>query len=117
MLINLLSNAVKFTPPGGTVTVRYPAWHPVKAGEQAIGITDTGLGIDPAFHAEVLEPFGQVHDPLTRSTGGTGLGLPIVRSLIEMHGGRLVLESALGAGTTVTLIFPAPGLGRSQPIE
>lgn len=104
MLVNLLSNAIKFTPPNGTVTVRCR----VEAdGRLALRITDTGIGIAEKDVALVLAPFGQVDSALNRRYAGTGLGLPLVKSLIELHGGELILESAVGRGTSVTLRFPA----------
>lgn len=71
-----------------------------------ISIRDTGIGIPPEQVEKVLEPFEQVEDHLTRRHEGTGLGLPIARSLIELHGGELVLSSDVGIGTTATLWLP-----------
>jgi signal transduction histidine kinase len=113
MLINLLSNAVKFTPQGGQITVGCR----VEADASlAVRITDTGIGIAAKDMALVMAPFGQVDSDLTRRYPGTGLGLPLVKSLIELHGGELILESEVGRGTVVTLRFPAsrvlkPGAG------
>ncbi len=103
MLLNLLSNAVKFTPPGGrvTLTTRLNA-----AGELAVSVTDTGIGMTPEEQQQALQPFTQVDNRLTRSLKGTGLGLPLTRRLVELHGGRLEMSSAPGNGTTVTLLFP-----------
>jgi signal transduction histidine kinase len=104
VLLNLLSNAVKFTPAGGSVRVE-AAREP--SGRTVLRIRDTGIGIAPEHIAKVLIPFGQVESALSRSHGGTGLGLPRARSFVELHGGTLALECAIGAGTTVTLRFPA----------
>ncbi|MBP2290877.1 sensor histidine kinase [Azospirillum rugosum] len=103
MLLNLVSNAVKYTEPGGTVVIE------VARTEDGLSITvaDTGIGIAEEHHAMVLEPFRQVPAGRIRNRTGTGLGLPIVRSLVEAHGGRLVLDSAPGRGTRVALHFPA----------
>jgi PAS domain S-box-containing protein len=103
VVLNLLSNAVKFTPPGGKVTVT--------AAQTADGISltvrDTGIGIAAQDIAVVLERFGQVDSHLSRKHSGTGLGLPIAQQLVEMHGGTLTVESALGVGTAITAHFPA----------
>jgi len=104
MLVNLLANAVKFTPAGGTVrlSARFGA-----EGELALTVADTGVGMSPREIEDSVVPFVQVDSRLARRTPGSGLGLPITKRLIEMHGGRLVLESAPGKGTTATLYFPA----------
>jgi signal transduction histidine kinase len=102
ILLNLLSNAVKFTPPGGRVTIR--------ASEGADGlrlvIEDRGIGIAPADLEKALRPFGQIDSRLARKYQGTGLGLPLARSMTELHGGKLILESAPGRGTTATVWLP-----------
>jgi len=103
ILLNLLSNALKFTPAGGMVTVRA---HLIPEG-LVMQVTDTGIGIAPQDFSKALEPFGQVDSSLARKYEGTGLGLPLTRQMVELHGGRLMLESALGQGTTVTVILPA----------
>jgi signal transduction histidine kinase len=103
VLLNLLSNAVKFTRPGGCVTVA------TAAAESGLVITvaDTGIGIAEQDLAHVLEPFAQADGGLARNFEGTGLGLPIARALMALHGGSLELASAAGVGTTVTLRLPA----------
>ena len=103
ILINLLSNAIKFTPEGGAVTV--------SAGRDdsdtlRLEVADTGIGIAKESIETVLQPFGQVDSALSRSHAGTGLGLPLTKSLVELHGGRLDLDSELGKGTTVIVRFP-----------
>ena len=104
VLLNLLSNAVKFTPPGGRITLQTA---PDGDGGILIRIKDTGIGIAEADIPRALEPFGLVEAPLARKFPGTGLGLPISRALVELHGGRFVIESAPGVGTTVILHLPA----------
>jgi two-component system cell cycle sensor histidine kinase PleC len=103
MLINLLSNAVKFTPAGGRIALAAAV---VEGGGLALRVADSGIGIAAKDIAVVLTPFGQIHSHLTRNHEGTGLGLTLVKTFIELHGGTLGLVSTLGEGTTVTLTFP-----------
>jgi signal transduction histidine kinase len=112
MLLNLLSNAVKFTDPGGRIGVVVEL---AATGELLLVVSDTGIGIAQDQLARVLEPFAQVDGTLTRKVDGTGLGLPLVKAMIELHGGSLVLESEAGAGTTVTLVFPHERLEAVTP--
>jgi len=104
ILLNLLSNAVKFTREGGCVTVRAARR---EDGRLAVSIEDTGIGIAAENIGLVLAPFSQVDSSLSRRYEGTGLGLPLVKSLIELHGGELMITSELGCGTAATIIFPA----------
>ncbi|MFZ0694335.1 MAG: PAS domain S-box protein, partial [Alphaproteobacteria bacterium] len=106
MILNLLSNAIKFTPAGGAITIRGQ----VVDGLLQIAVTDTGIGMAPHDIRRALEPFGQVDSHLVRNHEGTGLGLPLVKSLIELHGGHLELTSHVGTGTTVSISFPADRL-------
>jgi two-component system, cell cycle sensor histidine kinase PleC len=110
ILLNLLSNAVKFTPANGRVTVM------VDASERnlRIRVIDTGIGIPQEELMLVLEPFHQVDNSHTRRYAGTGLGLPLVKSLVEMQEGRFLLTSTVGRGTTATILFPAARLRRVQ---
>jgi signal transduction histidine kinase len=103
VLINLLSNAVKFTPSGGKIKVS--AFH--AAGEVAISVMDTGIGMALDDIPKAFELFRQVDSQLSRKYEGTGLGLPLARQLMELHGGRLVLENKVNVGTTVTIFLPA----------
>ncbi|HZT51123.1 MAG TPA: ATP-binding protein, partial [Stellaceae bacterium] len=102
ILLNLLSNAVKFTPPGGAVTIS------ADAGAQGLRIVveDTGIGIAPRDLATALRPFGQIDSRLARKYQGTGLGLPLTKSMTELHGGRLEIESTPGVGTKATVWLP-----------
>jgi signal transduction histidine kinase len=104
ILLNLLSNAVKFTNAEGKVSIitRYE-----EAGDLLMMVQDTGIGISPEHLPAVLDPFKQVHDPLTRHNDGVGLGLPIAKALMGLHGGELRLTSETGIGTTAWLRLPA----------
>ena len=110
VVINLISNAVKFTPTG-TITVTA---HAHQEGV-VVGVADTGVGIAPEDHDKVFEQFGQAGDTLTDKPRGTGLGLPICREIVEHHGGRLWLDSAVGAGSTLRFTLPAPLNGDPAP--
>jgi len=103
IMLNLLSNAVKFTPAGREVRVLAKL---NDAGGMVFEVEDTGIGIPPDQIPRVMEPFYQVDGSLARSQEGTGLGLPIAKSLAELHGGTLKLESAVGYGTTARLTLP-----------
>ncbi|MCZ6588684.1 MAG: ATP-binding protein [Alphaproteobacteria bacterium] len=111
-LLNLLYNSIKFTPSGGQITVRADA---EPDGAIALTVIDNGIGIAPQYLEHVLTPFGQAENVLCRTHDGTGLGLPMVKSLIELHGGTLELQSALGEGTKVTLRFPSART-RARPV-
>ena len=102
-MINLLSNAIKFTPTGGEIICEISE---DDEGALSIIVKDTGIGIDPNKIDLVLSPFGQGHDPELVSEAGTGLGLPIVKQLIELHGGEFILESEVDVGTTATIFLP-----------
>jgi len=104
IMLNLLSNATKFTPDGGEVALSASL---AENGDLLLNVSDTGIGIERHMIDKVMEPFGQAEGPMARSYGGTGLGLPITKSLTELHGGRIHLESELGVGTTVTVRMPA----------
>ncbi len=104
ILLNLLSNAIKFTPDGGKVTLKI--WSRAESG-YVLKVIDTGIGIAFEDIPKALAPFQQVDSGLNRKHEGTGLGLPLTKLLVEMHGGYLDLQSEVGVGTTVTVIFPA----------
>jgi signal transduction histidine kinase len=114
VLDNLLSNAIKFTAEGGTIEISGGV---AKSGELVIAVSDDGCGI-PAEHLDrVLEPFGQVEDHLTRENDGVGLGLPIARALVGLHGGVLKILSEEKAGTTVEVRLPAERVrAREHPL-
>jgi two-component system, cell cycle sensor histidine kinase PleC len=101
---NLLSNAIKFTPSGGRIAARLTE---VDEGV-VLSIRDTGRGI-PANHlSAIFDPFEQVGSRYGRANGGTGLGLTLVRSLTELHGGRCRIDSEVDMGTLVTVFLPSP---------
>jgi signal transduction histidine kinase len=110
ILLNLLSNAVKFTPQGGEVRV---SARRLGSG-LAVVVADTGIGIAAEDIPRALQRFGQIDSSLSRLYEGSGLGLPLAKRLVELHGGSLELASTLGAGTTVTLLFPAERLARDR---
>ncbi len=103
MIINLLSNAIKFTSEGGRIFLT--AEH---AGDGGIVVTveDNGIGMNPATLTRVMKPFEQGEVVYSRQHGGTGLGLPLVKSLIGLHGGNIHIESEQDKGTRVSLFFP-----------
>ena len=103
ILTNLLTNAVKFTPEGGSVTLSAMI---DEDKNMILSIIDSGIGIAQEDIAVALTPFGQIESALSRKHQGTGLGLPLTKALVELHGGTLDLQSELGNGTTVKLTFP-----------
>src|SRR5262249_40604638 len=103
VLLNLITNAVKFTPEGGPIAVS-GGFDP-RDGLR-LPVADSGIGIAEADLARVLKPFEQVDSSLARQHQGTGLGLPLVKAIMEMHGGRIELKSEIGVGTEVSAIFP-----------
>lgn len=104
ILVNLLSNAVKFTEPGGSVTIR--AWRNADSC-CVLQVADTGIGIAADDIPKALARFQQIDSDLSRQYEGTGLGLPLAKSLVELHDGSLDLQSEVGKGTTVTVKLPA----------
>ncbi len=111
-VVNLLSNAIKFTERGGTVTIK--ARHDRESG-YVVQIIDTGIGIAAKDIPKAFARFQQIDSTLSRKYEGTGLGLPLSKLLIEIHGGSLDLQSELGRGTTVTLRLPAERVVRGVP--
>ncbi|MGQ3047482.1 MAG: sensor histidine kinase [Niveispirillum sp.] len=106
VLLNLINNAVKYTPSGGTITVaveRDPLW---PDDYMVMQVADTGCGMTPTEVALALEPFRQINSHLARAGEGTGLGLPVAKSLVELHGGSLSIDSEPGQGTTVSIRLP-----------
>ncbi|MEO8686224.1 MAG: ATP-binding protein, partial [Devosia sp.] len=102
ILLNLVSNAIKFTPRGGVVTLGVAE----TAHGVAISVSDTGIGIPAADLPRLGKPFEQATQDATLAKSGTGLGLALVRSLAELHGGEMTIASELNKGTTVTVYLP-----------
>ncbi|NMG38970.1 PAS domain-containing sensor histidine kinase [Chelativorans sp. ZYF759] len=102
ILINLLSNAIKFTPEGGAVTLEAH----LDRGRLVMRVSDTGIGMSEEELAGIGQPFTQVSNAYTRQYEGTGLGLCLVKGLVELHGGAMTIESAPGLGTAVTVTLP-----------
>ena len=103
---NLLGNAIDFTPRGGKVWVRARRVEGERGGECLIEVGDTGIGIDPEHHELVFREFAQVDSSASRQHHGTGLGLTIARKLVELHGGRIWLQSVLGEGSRFFFTIP-----------
>lgn len=104
VLMNLMSNATKFTHDGGRVTISHELDND---GRLHISITDTGIGLDDVELEKALSPFGQADDSLKRTGTGTGLGLTLVQTLMDLHGGEFELVSQKNIGTTATISLPA----------
>ncbi len=118
VLYNLLSNAVKFTPAGGAIAVRAQATraplpphggNPVERDAVRVAVTDTGIGIADADLPRLFEEFSQLDATFARRHEGTGLGLSLVKRFVELHGGRIGVESALGSGSTFWVELPVDG--------
>jgi two-component system cell cycle sensor histidine kinase PleC len=102
---NLIGNAIKFTPPGGTVLVEARKQPDASV---AVLVRDTGLGMSKEEVSLAITPFAKVDSSLSRWREGAGLGLPIARALIQLHGGRLEIRSAKSLGTEVAVFLPSP---------
>lgn len=113
VMLNLMSNAIKFTPVGGQVNVS------VERDDAAVHIyvKDSGIGIEKAALSKLGKPFVQVENQMTKSYSGTGLGLAISRSLIDLHGGVLTINSEVGVGTTVLVTLPLTPTGDGQSLR
>ena len=110
VMINLVSNAVKFTPEGGRVTIRGF----MSGLGVAFQVSDTGIGIAADDLPRLGRPFEQIESQHSKSHQGSGLGLALSKSLIELHGGTLSIDSRLGEGTTVSFVLP---ISQNQPLE
>lgn len=112
ILINLITNALKFTGKSGAVVIR---GFVDEAGWMVIEVQDSGIGMTESEIGKALEPFGQVDTAVNRRHPGTGLGLPLTKSMVEVHGGRFVIESEIGQGTLVRAMFPSQRVVNSRP--
>ncbi|HID89710.1 MAG TPA: response regulator, partial [Anaerolineae bacterium] len=102
ILVNLIGNAIQYTPPGGEITVSAQ----VRGEMMEVSVSDTGIGISKENQEKIFDRFFRADDPLVQETPGTGLGLAITASLVEMHGGKIWVESELGEGSTFTFTLP-----------
>jgi signal transduction histidine kinase/ActR/RegA family two-component response regulator len=124
VLINLLNNAVKFTPTGGSVTLEVTQLHSIlnKTIDTAdtaqdylqIAVSDTGIGIAPENIQKLFQPFIQIDSALNRQFEGTGLGLALVKRIVELHGGHVGLTSELGVGSCFTILLPCLPISNPQ---
>ncbi len=103
VVLNLLSNAIKFTPAGGTIAMSAGC---TDHGDVAIAIADTGIGMRPEDVPIALEAFRQIDRAMNRRYEGTGLGLPMVQQLVQLHGGSISIDTSVGKGTTVRVFLP-----------
>jgi len=113
ILINLVSNAVKFTDRGGVVTIDAAC----DGSNLVFTVSDTGIGMSDEELKKLGRPFFQIHNDYTRAYEGTGLGLSLVKGLVELHGGRLEIASRPGEGTRVTVVIPQSDLLRQPAVE
>jgi signal transduction histidine kinase len=102
ILLNLLSNAVKFTPEGGRIGINAKQTN----GAVEISVTDTGIGIAPEDQPKIFEEFRQVNADYAHKSEGTGLGLTLAKKFVELHGGRIWVESEMGKGSKFTFTLP-----------
>ena len=103
MFINLVGNAIKFTEQGGSIIIRVEA---LDDGCARMSVVDTGIGIPKEHQKDVFDAFFRVDSSFVSKREGTGLGLPLVRALSDLHQAEIGLESDVGVGTTVSLTFP-----------
>jgi signal transduction histidine kinase len=108
ILINLVGNAIKFTPAGGTVRL---SGRRLADGGYELRVADSGVGMTDEEIVQALTPFGQIANMMSAKHTGTGLGLPLAKAMMELHGGRLAIASVPNHGTTVALSFPAARVG------
>jgi Amt family ammonium transporter len=111
VVLNLAGNAIKFTEPGGRVTISIRL---ASDGGAALSVADTGIGIRQEDIPRALEPFIQLHPHLTKTKGGAGLGLALVRAFVRLHGGTVEIASQEGEGTVVTVLLPAERVERTS---
>ena len=114
IMLNLLSNAIKFTPKNGSVTIGAMLG---ANGSIDLWVADSGLGMTADEIVIALQPFRQVDNSLHRSRDGTGLGLPLTKNLIELHGGTMTIQSTPGEGTTVHVYMPERRIYQADPVR
>jgi signal transduction histidine kinase len=114
VLINLLNNAVKFTPAGGQITVEvsqiHPEWIDRHTSIVRIATIDTGIGIAPENLEQLFQPFAQIDSALNRKAGSTGLGLNLVKQIVELHGGKVTVTSEVNVGSCFAIDLPCSNL-------
>jgi two-component system cell cycle sensor histidine kinase PleC len=115
VLLNLLSNAVKFTPRGGRVVIKADLRDDPRGERVRVTVQDTGIGISAADLERLARPFEQIETQHAKTQQGTGLGLALSKSLVEMHGGLLDLKSAPGQGTAASFSLPVQQISYAQP--
>ncbi len=117
VLLNLLSNAIKFTPAGGRIEIAAETKASANGEDIVVSVSDTGIGIPAKDLARLMQPFEQVESGQAKPNQGTGLGLALCKSLVELHNGVLVIESRQGEGVTVRFTLPARQAGRGAKGE
>ena len=116
ILMNLVSNANKYTPAGGLIEIQATRWPDVPSGEGCgrfvcCSVRDTGIGISPEDQKLLFTKYFRADDPAVRSVSGTGLGLVITKSLVELHGGEIWVDSQIGQGSTFSFTVPTTDEG------
>ncbi|MFH2105697.1 MAG: ATP-binding protein, partial [Candidatus Micrarchaeota archaeon] len=106
ILFNLIGNAVKFTPDGGSVNINARRIVDCDIDSIKISVKDTGIGINPEDMGKLFKEFSQVEDPYSKNYEGTGLGLALTKKFVELHGGKIWLESEYGKGSNFTFVIP-----------
>ena len=110
ILVNLLGNAIKFTPPGGRIELNVrPFGH-----ELHFAVSDSGIGIPQDQIERLFQPFVQLDNRLSRDYSGTGLGLALVRQIVDAHGGRVEVRSRVGEGSSFLVVLPWQQIGRAH---
>ncbi|MDR9404638.1 MAG: ATP-binding protein [Halothece sp. Uz-M2-17] len=117
VLINLLNNAVKFTPENGKITLEANVFKDANASYVNITVTDTGIGIEPTHLDNLFQPFMQVDSALNRQYQGTGLGLALVKHLVELHEGKVSVTSEVGVGSCFTIQLPYTEMLVTENVE